>query len=215
MWTAWMGSSTGERRAPAVRLRCAPRRCRRGLPPDAAHDGEPEAETTVVTGGGSVDLAQALEDERQVLGGNAEACITVRTNGWTRRRTPPRPPRSLALGVNFTALYTQVPGPSAAGQSGRPPASRHPGPTSTSSRIPLASAAWRTTSTAASRRSPRWSCEPPARSLPLTMRETSSRSLTSRVCVRALRSMISRPRASLVWSSRDPPRGWWPSPAWR
>ena len=110
----------------------------------------------------------------------------------SRRRTSTR----AAAGRELDGVREQVPDHllQAVGVAERPgsPAGR----VETSSAIPLASAAGRTVSRAASMMRRRSTGLKSSRSLPVMMRETSSRSSMSCACARALRSMVSRARAA-------------------
>ena len=125
----------------------------------------------------------------------SSATLRVRHEGSRRRRTSMRPP----CGVNFTAFETRF-HTTCCRRSGSPVMVGTSGGTSTPSAIPFASAEGRTASTPASITGTITIGRTSRRSLPVMMRETSSRSPMSWVCARTLRSMTSSPRRIDGWS---------------
>ena len=127
----------------------------------------------------------------------------------SRRRTSTRPPR----GVNLMAFDSrfQI---TCWRRSASPSTGLASGAIETSRRIPLASAAGRTLSSAASMMRRRSTGLKSSRSLPVMMRETSSRSAISCACARALRSIVSsasrarRPGRACRRAAPAPSRGW-------
>ena len=114
------------------------------------HDGQPQAQAAVLARGAAVRLAEALEDVRQELRRRCPARCP-RTRDLHRRVAPldavtcTRPP----LGVNFTALVSRFQ-TTCCSRSGSPHHARRSASSAGCSRMPLASAAGRTVSSAAS-----------------------------------------------------------------